>query len=215
MGMAILAAAIFVVSLGAPGARAQGSAVAITGCDAKEINEAQTQLRDWEKHPPRSNDADGKVQRLTDLQDEVQSLGQERGILDAVCPASMSRAPYFAEIAATQAWAYALEADMALSLGPPCPTAANAIPNQLVASAWFALAGNVNDSGTTAPTIAQMAPKVQARAALIGLTLPAFADTSKYWLDQVAAATKAAIASCNLPEATPSPSPTPVSTPNP
>jgi hypothetical protein len=46
---------------------------------------------------------------------------------------------------------------------------------------------------------------VQTRATAVGLTLPAWSETSAYWRDQVHAKAKAAIATCPSP----SPSPTP------
>jgi hypothetical protein len=213
IGSAVLAAAVLLVSFGPAGARASGTMVAITRCDSKTINEYQNSVQDWEKHPVRSRDRDGQLQRITDLQEVVQGLQQERGILEAVCPATMSMATYFSQIAAVQAWAYAVEVDVAETLGPPCPSAGNAIPNQMLASAWFAIAGNILEQGKTVPSIAAVIPKIQTRAAAINFTLPAFADTSNYWVSTVADATKAAIVACNLPVVTPSPSPTPVPTP--
>jgi hypothetical protein len=193
--------------------RASSTTVAITRCDSKNINEYQSQVQDWEKHPARSND--DQLKRLGDLQDVVAGLGQERGVLDAVCPESMSRATYFSQIAAVQAWAYALQEDIAVNLGPPCASAGNVIPDQLLASAWFALATSNAEVGQSVPAVAQIIPKIQTRAAKINFTLPAFADTSNYWVSTAIDAAKTAIAACNLPPVTPSPSPTPVDTPNP
>jgi hypothetical protein len=214
LGTAFLAAAILVVSFGPAGARASGSAgqaVAITRCDSKNINDYQDRVQDWDRHPARGTQ--DELKRLADLQDVVNGLAQERGVLDAVCPENQSRAPFNSQIAAVQAWAYALEADVAIALGPPCPSAGNAIPQQLLANAWFALAGNITENGATVTSVAQVVPKVQSRAAKINFTLPAVAETSNYWVTQTADATKAAIAACNLPSATPSPTPTPVETP--
>ena len=126
IGTALLAAAILVVSLGAAGARASSSMVAITRCDAKNINEFQNTVQDYERHPARKSG--DQLKELSDLQDIVQGLAQERGVLDAVCPETMSRAKYFTQIAAVEAWAYALQSDMAINLGPPCPIAGNVIP---------------------------------------------------------------------------------------
>jgi len=211
IGTAVLAAAVFAVSFGPVGAQAGGSTVAITRCDSKNINEYQGQVQDWERHPARGKDAE--LQRITDLQEVIQGLGQERGVLEAVCPESMSKEPYFSQIAAVEAWAYALLSDVAIAVGPPCPSAGTAIPDQLLASAWFAIAGNIVEEGKTVPSIAAIIPKVQTRAAKINFTLPAFADTSAYFVTQATDAAKAAITACNLPAVTPSPSPTPVPTP--
>jgi hypothetical protein len=185
--------------------------VAITRCDSKGINEFQNTVQDYERHPPRKSG--DQLKELADLQDIVQGLSQERGVLDAVCPETMSRAKYFTQIAAVEAWAYALASDMAIDLGPACPTAGNVIPNQLLASAWFILAGSVSENGSAAPSVTAVIPKVQTRAAKINLPLPAFADTSNYWVDTVKETAKTALIACNLPVVTPSPSPTPVPTP--
>ena len=211
IGTALLAAAILVVSFGAAGARASSSMVAITRCDAKNINEFQNTVQDYERHPARKSG--DQLKELSDLQDIVQGLAQERGVLDAVCPETMSRAKYFSQIAAVEAWAYALQSDMALNLGPPCPTAGNVIPNQLLASGWFVLAGSVLELGSAAPSITAVIPKVQTRAAKIDFTLPTFADTSNYWVDTTKEKAKAALIACNLPVVTPTPSPTPIPTP--
>ena len=211
IGSALLAAAILVVSFGAVGARASSSMVAITRCDSRTINEYQNTVQDYERHPPRKSG--DQLKELADLQDIVQGLAQERGVLDAVCPQTMSRAKYFSQIAAVQAWAFALASDMALNVGPACPTAGNVIPDQLLASAWFALAGSVLENGSAVPSVAAVVPKVQTRAAKINFTLPAFADTSNYWVDTVKEKAKAALIACNLPVVTPSPSPTPIPTP--
>jgi hypothetical protein len=213
IGTAILAAAILVASFGPAGARTQGTLVAITRCDSKNINEDQDTVQAYERHPARGST--DQLKELGDLQYTIQSLGQERGVLDAVCPETMSRAAFNSQIAAVQGWAYALQADMSIALGPPCPTAGNAIPNQLLAEAWFALAGNVIENGSAVPSVAAIIPKVQSRAAKIGLTLPAAADTSSYWVSTITDASKAAITACHLPPPTPTPVPTPVDTPGP
>jgi hypothetical protein len=211
IGSALLAAAILVVSFGAVGARANSSMVAITRCDSKNINELQNTVQDYERHPARKSG--DQIKELTDLQDIVQELAQERGVLDAVCPENMSRAKFFTQIAAVEAWAFALQSDMAVNLGPPCPTAGNVIPDQLLASGWFVLAGSVLENGSAIPSVAAVIPKVQTRAAKIDFTLPAFADTSNYWVDTIKEKAKAALTACNLPVVTPTPSPTPIPTP--
>lgn len=213
-GAALLAAAILVVVLRPVGARASGDAgqaVAITRCDSKNINDYEDQIRNWEAHPARGGT--DELKRLNDLQDVIAGLGQERGVLDAVCPDNMSRAPFYNQIAADTAWAYVLQAQTSLALGPPCPTAGTAIPNQLVASAWLSLAGNAREMGSVTPPVAKMIPKVQAAAAKIAMNLPSFDETSQYWVNTIADATKQAIADCHLPPPTPSPTPSPVETP--
>ncbi|HTA38948.1 MAG TPA: hypothetical protein VK760_07725 [Candidatus Acidoferrales bacterium] len=185
--------------------------VAITRCDSKNINEYQNTVQDYERHPPRKSG--DQLKELADLQDIVQGLAQERGVLDAVCAENFPRAKFYTQIAAVEAWAYALASDMAIDLGPACPTAGNVIPNQLLASGWFVLAGSVAENGGAAPSVQAIIPKVQTRADKINFKLPVFADTSNYWVDTVKETAKAALIACNLPVTTPSPSPTPIPTP--
>jgi hypothetical protein len=63
--------------------------------------------------------------------------------------------------------------------------------------------------------MAPVIPKVQARAAALNMTLPAYADTSAYWRDQFASAVSPAMQSCagTLPTPPPTPAPEPINTP--
>ena len=104
------------------------------------------------------------------------TLRDEREILDSVCASDAARAPLFAQIAATTAWALVLEAGLAVRLNASCPAAAKALPTMMLSDAWLALAKVVNDSGGTVPPIfADVIPKVQTGAQAVGLTLPAWA----------------------------------------
>lgn len=214
MLVALWSAALIGVALAPSGRAAAGpSLVAFNRCDSRNINDVFEQLRGWEKTPPKG--ASAQVQRLNDLRDAINSLNQERGVLDAVCPATVSRAPFNAQIGAGVAWALLQQTDIFLAVGPPCPAAGNAIPNQLVASAWLSLAAPVNEAGGAPPqSIQEIVPKVQAHAAALNLTLPPFHDTSSYWRDQIAAQSKAAVAACpTQPPVKPTPTPTPVPAP--
>ena len=88
----------------------------------------------------------------------------------------------------------------------------------MLAQAWLALAATVNDNNGTVPaSIAEIIPKVQTRAAAVGLTLPAYPETSAYWRDQVTDKAKEAVAGCPTPvpvPATPTPLPYPSPPPN-
>ncbi len=211
MRRTILAAVTMAALFGAgfaPG-RAGGAGLnllAINRCDSRNINDLENQIRDWDKHPPRGVDAE--IARMNDLQDTIAALGQERGVLEAVCPENVNRAPFNAQIGAATAWALALEADITTAIGPPCPAAGNAVPTQILAGAWLSLSVIVQESGGTVPqSIAEVVPKVQSRAAAVGLTLPSYADASPYWRDQISAASKAAVAACATPTPAPSGSP--------
>jgi hypothetical protein len=78
----------------------------------------------------------------------------------------------------------------------------------MLSGAWLSLANVVNNANGTVPASFQdVIPKVQTRAQAVGLPLPAWADTSAYWRDQVHAKAKAAIATCPSPSPSASPSP--------
>ncbi len=207
LGAAIFGAAVLPIRTAA---RPAPALVALNRCGPQNIDDYTTTVRNAEAHPPRGGQA-AEFKRFKKLQGVIAGLGQERGILAAVCPQNVDRTAFNAEIAAAQAWAMALEADIATALGPPCPSAAGAVERQFLAGAWYTLAFEVTaEGGTPRPVIAAVIPKVQSRAAKVNLTLPSFADTSAYWRDQVKAATTASLQAC----ATPSPAPAATAAPS-
>lgn len=218
------AAVVVIVALGpavAPAAQSQGvvsasTVVAASRCNSREIGDAQTQIRNYEAHPPRDNPG-ALNDRLGSIADILQGLNEEHGVLDSVCP-DADKPPLYAQLNATVAWALALQSDIAAKLNVSCPPAAKALPAAMLAQAWLAIAASVNDNGGAVPkAVVDVIPKVQARAAVVGLTLPAYADTSAYWRDQVADQAKQAVATCPTPvppPATPTPSPYPSPPPN-
>src|SRR5262249_43934636 len=116
------------------------------------------------------------------------------------------QASLFAQIAATSALALVLEADVAARLNAPCPAAAAGLPTMMLADAWLALANIVNaQNGVVPASFNDVILKVQTRASSLSLTLPAWADTSAYWRDQVKAKAKEAIATCPTPSPSASP----------
>jgi hypothetical protein len=175
--------------------------VAESRCNDQTINESSGQIRDYDRHGPGSS-LSSLQERYGKIASILSVLNEERGILQAVCSSEAQKAPLFAELAATSAWALALESDIAAKLSAACPAAARALPSMMLADAWLALANVVNEDGGRVPrSIGEVVPKIQSRAAAAGLTLPAWADTSAYWRDQVRAKAKTAIEAC------PSPSP--------
>ena len=66
---------------------------------------------------------------------------------NSVCSSEAQRAAFVAQIAATAAWALALEADVAARLNASCPAAAQALPTMMLSDAWLSLANVVNDDG--------------------------------------------------------------------
>ncbi|HLY01963.1 MAG TPA: hypothetical protein VKR56_05630 [Candidatus Cybelea sp.] len=176
---------------------------AVNRCNSQTADDAYARVRDLDRHSPggSSNDLLQRVGAITSL---LATLREERDILDSICSSDAARAPLFAEIAATTAWALILESDIAARLNAPCPAAAQAFPKLMLSDAWLSMANVVNESAGSVPAIfSDVIPKVQSRAQAVGLALPPWADTSAYWRDQVHSQAKAEVATC------PSPSPSP------
>jgi hypothetical protein len=177
--------------------------VAVNRCNSQTADDAYARVRDLDHHSPggSSNDLLQRVGAITSL---LATLREERDILDSICASDAARAPLFAEIAATTAWALTLESDVAANLNASCPAAARALPKLMLSDAWLSMANVVNEAGGSVPAIfGGVIPKVQIRAQAVGLTLPPWADTSAYWRDGVHRQAKAEAATC------PSPTPTP------
>lgn len=179
--------------------------VAVNRCNAQTTDDASGRVRDYDRHAP-GNNANAVVARYGALAEVITILNEEREILNNVCSSDLQKAPFFAQIAATSAWALVLQADLAARLNASCPAAAKALPTMMIADAWLALANVVNDGDGTVPAaFGEVIPKVQARAQTFGLTLPPWTETSAYWRDQVHAKAKTDVATC--------PSPRPSATP--
>jgi len=214
------AAMVAVVATGPAGAPAaqrfgavSASAVAAASrCNSRTISDYQTEIRGYDARPPRDNPSALNA-RLGDIAEILDGLNEEHGVLDNICPNDADKAPLFAQLNATVAWALALQSDIAAKLNVSCPPAAKALPAAMLAQAWLAIAATVNDNNGMVPkALVDVIPKVQTRAAAIGLALPAYPDTSAYWRDQVADQAKQAVAGCPTPvpvPATPTPSPYP------
>lgn len=210
----VLAFLLIAAGFGAPGpAVAAGPVlVASSRCNSRMINDYASQIRDWEGHPPRGNVVDLQ-KRFNDINDVLQSLGQERGVLESVCSTDAEKTPLFTQLSAVAAVGLALESDIAIRIDQPCTPAAKAIAQALLAQAWLNLASTVNDAGgTVAPDVTATAPKVQTRAAAIDLKLPAYPETSAYWRSQITDQAKAAIQACATPPPSPGPSVSPAAT---
>ncbi len=172
-------------------------------CNSQTVDDAYARVRDFDRHAAVGG-SDNLLQRIGAITGLLATLREEREILESICASDAARAPLFAQIAATTAWALALESDVAVRLNASCPAAAQALAKMMLSDAWLAMANVVNDSGGPVPAIfTDVIPKVQSRAQAVGLTLPPWADTSAYWRDRVHDRAKADVATC------PSPSPTP------
>ncbi len=177
--------------------------VAANRCNSQTADDAYARVRDLDHHAP-GDSSTGLLQRIGAITGLLATLREERDILDSICASDAARAPLFAEIAATTAWALTLESDIAARLNASCPAAAQAFPKLMLSDAWLSMANVVNESGGTVPAIfTGVIPKVQSRAQAVGLTLPPWADTSAYWRDGVHTQAKGQAATC------PSPSPSP------
>ena len=177
-------------------------------CNSQTIDDAAQHIRDYDRHGPGGGTAQ-LLQRFGAILDLISVLNEERDILKSVCSNETEREALFAQIAANSAWALVLESDLAARLNASCPAAAQALPAMMLADAWLALANIINEAnGTVPPSFNDVIQKVQTRAQTVGLTLPAWADTSAYWRDQVHLKAKASIATCPSPSPLPSPAPT-------
>jgi hypothetical protein len=175
--------------------------VAVNRCNSQTVDDAYARVRDFDRHAP-GGSSGALLQRVGAITGLLATLREERDILDSICSSDAARAPLFAQIAATTAWALTLESDVAARLNASCPAAAQGFSKMMLSDAWLSLANVINDSGGQVPGIlTDVIPKVQSRAQAVGLTLPSWADTSAYWRDQVHSQAKAALATC------PSPSP--------
>ena len=194
------------------GAISIGAVAAASRCNSRTISDFQSQIRGYDAHPPRDNPGALNA-RLGDIADILEGLNEEHGVLDSVCPNDTDKAPLFAELNATVAWALALQSDIAAKLNASCPPAVKALPAAMLAQGWLAIAATVNDNNGTVPkAVAEVIPRIQRRAAAVGLALPAYTDTSAYWRDQVADQARQAVAICPTPvppPTTPTPSPYP------
>jgi hypothetical protein len=203
---AALLVCVALVGAAAPLRAATPVQVAVNRCNSQTVDDAYARVRDFDRHAPSGNSGD-LLQRIGAITGLLGTLREEREILDSMCASDAARAPLFAQIAATTAWALTLESDVAARLNASCPAAAQAFPKMMLSDAWLAMANVVNDSGGPVPAIfTDVIAKVQSRAQAVGLTLPPWADTSAYWRDRVHDRAKADVATC------PSPSPAPPST---
>jgi hypothetical protein len=179
------------------------AATAGNRCNSQTVDDAYARVRDYD-HRGTGGSTTQLLQRFAAIAGVLATLRDEREILDSVCATDAARAPLFTEIAATTAWALVLEAQLAARLNASCPAAAQALPQMMLSDAWLAMAKVVNDSNGAVPALfGNVIPQVQTGAQGVGLTLPAWADTSQYWRDQVHAKAKAQAETC------PSPSPSP------
>ena len=202
--VAFIAVVFVLLQIGRPASASTSTVVAaVNRCNTQVVDESYARIRDYDHKAPGTGTAD-LMQRFAAIAEVLTTLHEEREIVDSVCPTDAAREPLFTEIAASTAWALALEADIAGALNAACPAAQKALPRMMLADAWLSMANVINENNGTVPKLFNdTIAKVRARAAAVGLTLPAWSETSRYWSDNVAAAAKEEAATC------PSPSPSP------
>ncbi len=202
-GAATLAIVVSLPFAGAPAHAGARVEIAVNRCNSLTIDEASSRVRDYDSHTAGAGSGQ-LLQRFRAIAEIIATLNEERDILNTICSSDAQREAFFVQIAATAAWALALEADVAGRLNASCPAAAQALPTVMLADAWLSLANVVNEDGGSVPAaFGEVIAKVQTRAQAVGLTLPAWRDTSAYWRDQVHAKTKAAVATCPSPSTSP------------
>ena len=183
-------------------------AAAAGRCSSQTTDEGYARVRDYDRHPAGST-PQKLLARYSAIAEVLATMQEEREILDSICSGDSVRASLFAELAATVAWALALESDVAAKLNASCPAAAQALPSVMLADAWLDMANVINEgNGTVPPIFKDIIPKVQTRAAAVDLTLPVWADTSAYWRDGIRDESQSARRHLPSPPApTPTPSP--------
>ena len=126
--------------------------VAVNRCNSQTVDDAYARVRDFDRHAP-GGSSDDLLQRIGAITGLLATLREEREILDSICASDAARAPLFAQIAATTAWALTLESDVAVRLNASCPGAARGLATMMLSDAWLAMANVVNDSGGPVPAI--------------------------------------------------------------
>lgn len=162
-------------------------------CNDLNATQLQDRLRADERAVPAPDQRDA---RFADLQSIAKSASDEELILQSVCSES-DLIPLSSTLLALQAWSLALQSDLAfVEYGEQCPAAKNAVTGGFVAAAWLDLADGRRSNPHPPGLLATVEAKVRTRAAAVGLTLPAVADTSNYWMTRVQEAGRDAAKAC-------------------
>jgi hypothetical protein len=151
-------------------------------------------VRDYEKHPAVT--ASDRDARFAALDAVASSANNEAIILQSTC-SEPDFQPIAAQLFAVQAWALAQESDLSRQKNATaCPAAEMPVARAYIANAWLLLTrADITASGKY-PSVQNVLPKVQTRAAALNLTLPARMDTTNYWLTTVRDAASEAAKSC-------------------
>lgn len=184
----MLFAAVFAAALsGGP------SVVALARCNNYNATRLEDQVRTYDKNAPTAADRDA---RFVALEGVISSANDEAVILQGIC-SEPDMQPIAAQLFAVEAWALALESDLSREKdAKACPAAEIPVARGYVANAWLLLTRADFDATGKYPSVQNVLPKVQTRAAALNLTLPARQDTTNYWLTTVRDAGTEAAKSC-------------------
>jgi hypothetical protein len=170
-------------------------------CNNLVAGALERRVRDYDRHPPEVS-PDAMSQRYVALNALLQQAQVEHDILTELC-SSGTRFPPNEQLAGVIAWGYALESDIAYKRFTmlKCPATATTAAQALLAYAWYALATTVaspaspSPTPTPAPLVAEVMPKIEARARALAFRLPGFGDATQYWRDEV----NGRVAACPTP----------------
>ena len=151
-------------------------------CNTHLATQLEDRVREYDRRPPGAKDFND---RFVELQLLISSADQEIGILQSVC-SEPDAVPIVAQLNGVQAWALLLESDLnRQNYAKRCPDAEVAVSRAFVGNAWVILSKSDPQATGRFPTVKTVVPKAQARAAALGMTLPAPADATAFWLGQL------------------------------
>jgi hypothetical protein len=169
------------------------AAAAPARCNPIITNQLQAREQGYQAHPSSAKDFDT---RFADLQQLIVDANTEQEILTAVCASNVAQlTPMTVQLGITRALTRVVEADMAPQRFGNC-AGEKSIVAGFLADGWLQLANTVPKDSPVPPAVAKVAPEFQTRAAENDLTLPAFADTTSYWVKSIQDKGKQAVTAC-------------------
>lgn len=168
--------------------------VALARCNDYNATHLEDQVRSYEKNPA-ATPADRET-RFAALEAVLSSADNEAIVLQSIC-SEPDFIPKAAHLFAIEAWALALESDLSREQNAKdCPAAEIPVARGYIANAWLLLSRADLDATGKYPSVQNVLPKVQTRAAALNLTLPARIDTTHYWMTTVRDAGTEAAKTC-------------------
>lgn len=167
--------------------------VAFSRCNAINTGQLEDRVRSFARSVPAP---DARDTRFSALQRIVADADQEALILQSACGEHDLR-PLVARLQATQAWAFALESDLAhVEYSEQCPAADRPVTAGFIAAGWLRLM--VAERGDPSPPaiVGRVEARLRRRAAATSLTLPSQANTSDYWMRGIQQVGRTAAKAC-------------------